>query len=616
MMIPAAIALALLPLLVLRGRTLVTYYLTAAAVALFGLLLLRHLPELDPRLVVVAVFVTLLLFVASGTNVRFSANRAALIAGVVYCFAIIPMTQVPIDGDEPFYLLVTESIAHDFDLDLANQFRDIAHTASGRTDLVPQLGDPVGAHGERYSRHEPFLPLLMVPGYLVGGLPGAVATIALFGMLLVRSTMRWLDDEGIAVDTARAIFPLFAFGAPLLFYATRIWPEVPAAFCFVEALRGMRSRRAKRWVPALFGLVMLKLRFVLVAVALLAMHARKRRAVVILAFIVVPIALMWFISGSPLNVHSPRELLPAHPENYAKGFFGLLLDGAAGIAFQAPFFLLGIYALTRWRETPQGFRLGVTASLLYILYLLPRDEWHGGWSPPLRYVVFLMPVLALGAASVWHRVSRDVVALLSLWTIGVTLHGLAFPAGLFHIVNGENAVGEWLSTTYRSDFSRLFPSFIRVNEAAIVGSIALVVMLIVARLRIPSQLVVAAFALAIAFGFIAGRKPARVVHFEDAHVTHQGGELYPALYAPIRFAYRGGWVLNAGDAVSFLATAGPHTLHYVSGPGARIELDGAPLALPANGDHYAAIRISIPRSGRTTLRCVEGAVNLDRMDHE
>ena len=54
-------------------------------------------------------------------------------------------------------------------------------------------------------------------------------------------------------------------------------------------------------------------------------------------------------------------------------------------------------------------------------------EWFGGWAPPLRYIVFLMPVLALGAASVWDRVSRGAIALVAAWTIGLVVHGLAFP---------------------------------------------------------------------------------------------------------------------------------------------------------------------------------------------
>src|SRR5207253_2720738 len=94
----------------------------------------------------------------------------------------------------------------------------------------------------------------------------------------------------------RAVFPFFAFAPPLLFYATRIWPEVPAAFFFVEALRGVRAQRARRWAPALFGLVMLKLRFVLVAVGLIAAGLRGRRSRWIgLAIVAIPPHALWLI---------------------------------------------------------------------------------------------------------------------------------------------------------------------------------------------------------------------------------------------------------------------------------------------------------------------------------
>src|SRR5207237_6727404 len=119
-----------------------------------------------------------------------------------------------------------------------------------------------------HSHLAPFLPLLLAPGYALGGLAGALVTIALFGALLARATVRLFEDEGISDATARALFPLFAFGPPIVFYAARIWPEVPAAFFFVEAVRGVRQRRVGRWIPAMLAMVLLKLRFVLVVAPL------------------------------------------------------------------------------------------------------------------------------------------------------------------------------------------------------------------------------------------------------------------------------------------------------------------------------------------------------------
>ncbi|PYQ58371.1 MAG: hypothetical protein DMF58_15545 [Acidobacteria bacterium] len=424
----------------------------AGAWLVFGLLVAIARPlqvKIDPRLAFIVLGLALAWSLFAINDIRWSANRAAVIAAIFYAVVIALMMRTPIDGDEPYYLLMTESIAHDRDLDLSNQYRDLAHSATGRIDLVPQIGDVSGPHGEQYSRLEPFLSLLMVPGYLAGRLPGALATIALFGALLARSTVRLFEDEGIDDATIRAIFPLIALGPPIIFYAARIWPEVPAAFCFVEAVRGVRQRRPARWIPALAALVLLKFRFLLVAIVLLARALRGWRQIVIaVAIVAILIAI-----GTATTVHTWREIIPGSPLAMLRGFFGLLLDGAAGILFQAPIYAFGVLAAARWRSTPGSFRLGISSSALYLVYLAPRSEWHGGWSPPLRYIVFLMPILALGVASIWRRIDATALMIAIAWTFGVTAHGLAYPWRLFHIANGENVVGETLSTIWHSDFS-------------------------------------------------------------------------------------------------------------------------------------------------------------------
>jgi hypothetical protein len=416
-----------------------------------------------------------------------------------------------------------------------------------------------------------------------------------------------MEDEGIPDEAARAVFPLFAFAPPVLFYATRMWPEVPAAFFFVEAIRGVRAHRKKRWVPALIGLVLLKARFGLVAIGLVIAGVRTKRTA--LAILAIPLIAMWAVS-----VHSWRELVPAHPMSYARGFFGLLTDGMSGIAFQAPFYLCGLAAIVRWRQTPRGFRLGILASLLYIFYLLPRQESFGNYAPPLRYLVFLMPVLALGAAWLWERIPRGAIAIFAMWSVGLVIHGIAYPWRLFHEANGENAVGEWLSTMYHADFSRLFPSFIRVNDAAWIGAVVVISVIILLSQRIGSpSLQIAIVALVIAAGFRVGRQPATRVEFEDAHVSRDGGHLEPKIGTVNRSAYRGGWVLEAGNSLTFLARAGTHNLHAITGLGATIDLAGRTYRLEPSVAHRT-IRVTIPENGPVTLRCVSGAVNLDRME--
>jgi len=607
------------PCVLLRGRCLRRWFaLYAGGWLFFGLLAAIARPlqvNVDPRLAFVffgvAVVASLWVFVAFNAppDIRWSANRAAAVTAIFYVVIVALMMRTPIDGDEPYYLLLTESIVHDGDLDLSNQYRDLAHSATGRRDLVPQLGDPVGPQGERYSRHEPLLALLMVPGHRAGRLPGALATIALFGVLLARSTVRLFEDEGIDDATTRALFPLIAFGPPIVFYAARIWPEVPAAFCFVEAVRGVRQRRAWRWIPALLALVLLKLRFVLVAVVLVARGLRNwKQGLIAAAILAIVVA-----AGSATSVHTWRELIPGSPQAMLRGFFGLLLDGAAGILFQAPVYAFGVIAAARWRAMPGAFRVGMSSSVIYLLYLVPRWEWHGGWSPPLRYIVVFMPILALGVAALWHRIAAASIVMAIAWTIGVVVHGLAYPWRLFHIENGENIVGETLSTIWHSDFSRLFPSFIRLNFAAIVAAVLAVAALIL--FRSGKTVSLAAVAIIIAAALVAGRRPGNRIEFEDAQVIHRGGELYPHEFQVQRFAYHGGWIVHPGDSLSFLARSGPSILQYAAASPSMIQLDRDAYPLPATSG-YGSVRVHLAHGGRVELRCLTGIVNLDRMDHE
>ena len=554
-------------------------------------------------------------------------NAAAVFAGAIYLLLIPHVLQWPIDGDEPFYLLVTESIVRDVDLDLVNQYANLDRSSVGRPDLQPQPGDPVGLHGEQYSRHEPFLSILLLPGFLIAGLHGAVVTLAIFGALFIRSFLLFLEEEGISARTRALLFPLVAFGPPVLFYATRIWPEVPAAFFLTEALRAIRADRRGSLAGALLALSLLKLRFIPIAVTLLVLDFLRRRdrktMVWIAMLLLIPLAIVAMISGNALNVHGLGELMPGHPLKYLRGLFGLLLDAQTGLLFQAPLWFAGLFAVIRWRELPRAIRLGALSSLPYLVLLFPRDEWHGGWSPALRYLVVFAPLFGFGAAFVLERVRGSVVALIGIGTGALVVHGVAFPWRLFHIANGESVAGEWLSTAYRADFSRLFPSFIRPNRAAIVASILMILAMTAAfvlwrhaKMRPASHLLVGALAIMVGGGWVIARTPGSSVELEDAHVVQEGGTLYPHLWTVARFRFRGGWTLNEGEGVSFRMRGGPSRVRYQAATDARIDIDGREFALPATGGGWAEAAVEIPSSDRVRLRCVGGEVTLDRIVHE
>jgi hypothetical protein len=562
---------------------------------------------------------------ASGRGeLLWSAGRAALLAGAVYV-AIVPWTlRVPIDGDEPFYLLITESLIRDGDFDLRNQYAALGESEAGRTDLEPQPGDPVGPKGQQYSRHEPFLSLLMIPGYLLGGLTGAALTIALFGLLLARSVLLLLEEEGFSQKTMVLTFAFVLLGPPALFYATRIWPEIPGAFFLSEAVRAMRRGRHARFGAAIVGLVLLKLRFVaigagLVFVAILRSRS-DRRLLPVAAMLALPFVIVWLITGDAMNVHTLNELAPASPADYLRGLSGLLVDGHGGLLFAAPMLFAGLAVFFIHGRLPASLRWIAVAAVPYIVLLLPRAEWHGGWAPPLRYLVVFTPLFALLVATVIDRLLHPaLVALLALVTSVIVIHGVAWPWRLFHIADGQNLTGEWLSRLWGSDFGRIVPSVIRPNAAAVVAGAVLLAALaaMFAFRRKKYELgangpLIATIVLAVLF--FVGLQPGRVVHFEDAHLTRTGGELHPAHWTVARFLHTGGWAMTGGDSVSFLFRGGESVLYYRGMTTTILEINGREVRLPPTGEQFAPALVPLERrSGRHEIRVREGEVILDRI---
>jgi hypothetical protein len=158
---------------------------------------------------------------------------------LVAYLAILPWSagQRQPDGDEPYNLLLAHSLAYDFDTDLANNYAagDWRHFMDH--PIAPQPGDPVGRHGEVYSRHNALLPLALAPAYRLAGRTGAQVAMAVMTALLAWLTLRLArrytaayPGESLLAYAAVALLP------PMPFYSSQIWVEVPAGLLAMLAL--------------------------------------------------------------------------------------------------------------------------------------------------------------------------------------------------------------------------------------------------------------------------------------------------------------------------------------------------------------------------------------------
>ena len=558
-------------------------------------------------------------------EVRWSAWRVAIVALLFHACTLPQVLSVPIDGDEPYYVLMVESLVADADLDLSNQYASLERSVIGR-ELAPQPGDPVTDEGAVRSRHEPFLALLLVPAYLLAGLAGSSAVMVLFATLLAWSVVRLLEDAGFETGAIVAGSAFVVFAAPMVSYSVRIWPEIPAALLLSESLRHTIGARPLRSVAALILMALLKLRFVVIAAPLmlalgLARTLPARRSWIFLGTavaIAVPMTIAYMQSGSPLNVHHLSELKLLTPDAIARGLLGLLLDGQSGVLFVCPILFVSILAVVRHGPAWPGSRVALACMAPYVLLLASRAEWHGGWSPPLRYLVVFAPIGALvvsRAASVWK--TGNLLTIAWIGTFASSFYAVALPWRQFHIANGESRIGEWLSLRWESDYSRLIPSFMRINESALWAALALVLLLIVVRfVRISRTWIPPAVpvlcAILLAFGWL-GRQPADLVHFEDAHVIKNGGRLDPHEYTVARFLYEGGWAMTPGDSVTFGYVGGPSILRYRSAARAVLEIDGVARVL-APASRWSTALVEIPEGeARRRMRVLDGEVVLESL---
>lgn len=554
----------------------------------------------------------------------------------LFYLAILPWSQQqrPPDGDEPYYLLLGHSLAHDFDTDLGNNYREEHWRAFLARPIEPQPGDPTGPNGELYSRHPAFLPLLLVPLYLVFGPFGAGLSMCLMtaglAWFFLRLAARYVPHRAGAALLA---WLLFAFGPPLLLYSAQIWIEVPAALLLAVALdrlaalskigglAGLGAARPRDLI--VFGLALalmplLKIRLLLLVFPLLLLAAWRgrlggKRAAQLgagLAFVVLALfAYNHFAFGNPFKMYGrgDLELLASPPGDYLRGLVGIFFDCAFGLFASAPaWMLLAPGAVAAFFERRRVLAEILLIAAPYTLAFAPRLEWYGGWAPPFRYPLVLLPLFGLLLVFALDRrqpVVRAAWAGLGLLTFLLTLVWLVQPGFTYNTADGGNHLLQWIGNRLDADVGRLLPSTVRPRPATWVWAIAALLALPLFRwLQLHGRAlprrgfaapvgVVGLFAGLALLLAVAEQAPTRRAEIEDGWVKKTGGTVDPDQWVTQRPAFRGGWRLQPGDAALVPLVAGGARVR-VTVEAMNPNLAAEPLKLLA-GDLELAV-VSVP----------------------
>lgn len=499
--------------------------------------------------------------------------------------AVLPWChrQRPPDGDEPYYLLLAQSLAWDQDVDLADDYADESYREFVDRPLEPQPGDPTGPNGEIYSRHNALLPVVLAPAYRFFGPRGALATLCLLSALLVWCTLR-LSRHYVADRPGEALAACSVLGLtpPVLLFSHQAWAELPAALLLVLALDAALSLGNRRNGPAwpawlrfavpLLLLPMLKLRFLPLVASLVFLvawrsPARRRRTILWLAgglavFVAGLLLVNLALYGNPLKYYKLAVLATYlnAPTAYLRGAAGLFFDCAFGLFAAAPVWALLLPAIpvALRRQRKLAGHVALVASP-YLLAIVPRGEWFGAWSPPFRYGVALLPMFALLLVPLFVE-RRSVGARLGsssliLATLGVTVLAISVPGWTYNLADGRTQWLDRLSALLGHDLARFLPSYLRFRLASwvwpplLAGSLALAWALPRRARRVP-WIGATTLLLLLCAGTVwaAVALPTRIVELEDPWVDHHGGQLHPDRWRVGRVRFRGAWVFES-DAV-------------------------------------------------------------------
>lgn len=362
-----------------------------------------------------------------------------------------------ITGDEPFYLLTSQSLLQDGDLDLTQQYQQRSYESFfDHPDGLWQQST-VQENGALLSPHNPGLSIMLVPGFAFAGLLGAQVQLLIMAALTFAFTYLLIARITGEVLWSWLSVAVVGSSASAFVYATEVYPEMPAALLLIASLllvqsvslrsKSLRSKsHSVGWMGLLLAallsaMVWLGVKYVPLAglVGLWALWQIDARARVTLLITggVSAVFFVWFHlrtfgALTPYSVglvyagDPTLSVLGQHFGTSGRAYrvIGLFIDQRFGIGRWAPVLLMALPA-TAWlwsRGSLSRLVLTLMVAQLFLATFLAITMM--GWWFPGRTLITVLPLFALPLVMLLVRLpqwGRVVVGLLAIYTLAITI---------------------------------------------------------------------------------------------------------------------------------------------------------------------------------------------------
>ncbi len=418
------------------------------------------------------------------------AAALTLAIGIIAAWQLSP--RLP-GGDEPHYLVITQSLIKDGDLRIENNHRARDYAAYYPGSLAPDVIRR-GRDGQIYSIHAPGLSVLVLPAFWLFGYRGAQAMVliaaALAGGLIWRVGWRATGSASAAWFAWAAV----AGSATAVVQSATVFPDGPAALTVAASVLLLLTLAAPHStkpvsVAMLVGvsvllavLPWLHTRFAVIALGfgLLVAWAILRETAAgpadrlqrLAWFFAVPTlsAIGWFaffqvIYGTP-NPAAPYGDRPEASWTFIPGgVTGILFDQQFGLIAYAPVLAAAAVGLALGRRSPARLvaAWSVAVAGVYLLVVGTYWMWWAGVpATPARFAAAVLPVFALPLALAWARpsvVGRAVLSTALILSLAITALVIGVDRGAiaWNVRGGAALWLEWLGPVV--DLARGWPSF-------------------------------------------------------------------------------------------------------------------------------------------------------------
>jgi len=349
------------------------------------LLLLKYSSITDFRIRVMCFLLLIYVFNAaykkSVREIKFSLLKAKPVtvwfsAFVLFALVsvVIYMQGIHLSGDEPHYIMITQSLVEDGDFDLKNNFDEKTYHKYLPIDLRFHGGE----HNGKYrSFHLPGVSFLLIPFYWLFGVLGVGKLIppalyfrlaasvinAFFALGLFLILKRKFPDRDIT-----RFWLLFLIIFPLIFHSIHLYPELPAAallmfayfFTFFEKKNYLLTGLLLSFIPWFHVKYIPPLLVLAVAILYQLFKPFKpfdkekiKKLVQFSIFPVISFILLVIYSKVLYGSYSPTDIFPK--ESYwsvswllrLKVFLAYFLDQRDGLLFYSPVFFLFFFSFKR-----------------------------------------------------------------------------------------------------------------------------------------------------------------------------------------------------------------------------------------------------------------------------